>query len=549
MNSKERDEALKLEAIIKSASDGIIIINHRGLIELINDAACTLFKYDASHLIGKNISMLMENQHASQHNQYLKNYFNTGIKKIIGIGREVEGKKKDGTIFPVRLSISEAKLHDRVVFTGIIHDLTEEKKAAEALRLEKEKAQMYFDLANTITVVLNSSGAIQLVNKKGTEILGYTEKELIGKYWWDLFAYGAKEKDSFQQVFTNSYHSEFDYLENELFSKSGQSIVVSWRNAPLLNKSQDLIGLICSGVDITQQRKIENKIKELNSELEGRVNQRTEELADAVNQLLNMNKQLQHEIKERKIAENNLKKAFKKEKDLNALKSRFVSMASHEFRTPLSTILSSADLIEAYHKVEQKEKRDKHINRIKSSVTNLTSILNDFLSLSKLEEGQTTIKVSEIKIDDFITQVLDEIKNLLKSGQQIIFNQDNLINPIFYTDKGILNNILINLVSNAIKYSPTDGEIQIIVASNKNNLTVSIKDNGIGIPLEDQAYLFTRFFRAHNAENIQGTGLGLNIVKRYIEILKGTIHFESQENIGSTFLFSIPSLEYENIAL
>ena len=549
MNSKERDEALKLEAIIKSASDGIIIINHRGLIELINDAACTLFKYDASHLIGKNISMLMENQHASQHNQYLKNYFNTGIKKIIGIGREVEGKKKDGTIFPVRLSISEAKLHDRVVFTGIIHDLTEEKKAAEALRLEKEKAQMYFDLANTITVVLNSSGAIQLVNKKGTEILGYTEKELIGKYWWDLFAYGAKEKDSFQQVFTNSYHSEFDYLENELFSKSGQSIVVSWRNAPLLNKSQDLIGLICSGVDITQQRKIENRIKELNSELEGRVNQRTEELADAVNQLLNMNKQLQHEIKERKIAENNLKKAFKKEKDLNALKSRFVSMASHEFRTPLSTILSSADLIEAYHKVEQKEKRDKHINRIKSSVTNLTSILNDFLSLSKLEEGQTTIKVSEIKIDDFITQVLDEIKNLLKSGQQIIFNQDNLINPIFYTDKGILNNILINLVSNAIKYSPTDGEIQIIVASNKNNLTVSIKDNGIGIPLEDQAYLFTRFFRAHNAENIQGTGLGLNIVKRYIEILKGTIHFESQENIGSTFLFSIPSLEYENIAL
>ena len=138
---------------------------------------------------------------------------------------------------------------------------------------------------------------------------------------------------------------------------------------------------------------------------------------------------------------------------------------------------------------------------------------------------------------------MDEIKSLLKSGQQIIFNQDELVNHFFQTDKGILKNILFNLVSNAIKYSPVDSEIQIQVTSNKNKLNVSIKDNGIGIPFEEQVYLFTRFFRAHNAENIQGTGLGLNIVKRYIEILKGTIHFESQENKGSTFFFSIPSLE------
>lgn len=543
MNIEEKDEALKLEAIIKSASDGIIIINHEGIIELINDAACNLFNYESSELLGRNISMLMENQHASQHNQYLKNYLNTGIKKIIGIGREVEGKKKTGVVFPVRLSISEAKLHNRVVFTGIIHDLTEEKKAAEALRSEKEKAQMYFDLANTITVVLNNRGNIQLVNKKGIEILGYPEKELINKNWWDFFAIDSKQGNSLKKVFTHGYHSDYDFFENELISKSGQSIIVSWRNAPLFNNSNELVGLICSGVDITQQRTIENKIKELNTELEERVNQRTEELADVVNQLLDTNKKLQHEIKERKTAENNLRRAFKKEKDLNELKSRFVSMASHEFRTPLSTILSSADLIEAYQNLDQQEKREKHINRIKSSVTNLTSILNDFLSLSKLEEGQTAIKISEVIIIDFITQVLDEIKSLLKPGQQIVIHQDDLFEKSLFTDKGILKNILLNLVSNAIKYSPSDGEIQIRMASNHHKLEVSITDNGIGIPLEEQSYLFTRFFRAHNAENIQGTGLGLNIVKRYIEILKGTIRFESQENLGSTFSFSLPSLE------
>jgi two-component system sensor kinase FixL len=543
MDIKEKDEALKLQAIIKSASDGIIIINEEGLIELINDAACNLFNYSANDLIGKNISMLMEHQHASHHNRYLKNYLKTGIKKIIGIGREVGGKKSDGSVFPVRLSISEAQLHDRVVFTGIIHDLTQEKKAAEALKSEKEKAQMYFDLANTITVVLDHAGVIQLANKKGIEILGYTEKELLGKYWWDFFALDSEKAESFKKVFANGYHSEFDFFENELIAKSGQTIIVSWRNAPILNKSKNLTGLICSGVDITQQRKIENRILELNSELEERVDERTEELADAVNQLLEINKQLQHEIKERKTAENNLRKAFKKEKDLNELKSRFVSMASHEFRTPLSTILSSADLIEAYQQPEQQEKREKHINRIKSSVTNLTSILNDFLSLSKLEEGQTAIKINEIEIIDFFVQVIDEIKTQLKPGQRIIFHPEPLSHTIFSTDKGILKNILFNLTSNAIKYSSTKGEIQIKVALNQKNLEVSVVDNGIGIPIEEQAFLFTRFFRAHNAENIQGTGLGLNIVKRYIEILKGTLHFESQENVGSTFSFKIPSLE------
>jgi PAS domain S-box-containing protein len=543
MNIKDKDEALKLEAIIKSASDGIIIINDVGIIELINDAACTLFGYPSSKLIGRNINMLMGHKHASQHDQYLRNYLNSGVKKIIGIGREVEGRKKDGTLFPVRLSISEAKLHDRIVFTGIIHDLTEEKKAAEALRTEKEKAQMYFDLANTITVVLNHSGAIQLVNKKGMEILGYSESELVGKFWWEFFALDSNKENSFKTVFTHGYYSKFDFFENELRAKSGETIIVSWRNAPIQNKQHELMGLICSGVDVTRQRTIENKIKELNTELEKRVNQRTEELADAVNQLLDINKQLQHEIKERKTAENNLREAFKKEKDLNELKSRFVSMASHEFRTPLSTILSSADLIEAYQNVEQQEKREKHINRIKSSVSNLTSILNDFLSLSKLEEGQTAIKISEIQIIGFITQVLDEIKNLLKPGQQITLNKNNLKINTFYTDKGILNNILLNLVSNAIKYSPSDGAIEIRLASENHHLKVSITDNGIGIPIEEQGYLFTRFFRAHNAENIQGTGLGLNIVKRYIEILKGTIDFESQENIGSTFSFTIPSLK------
>ena len=415
----DSEAALRLKAIIKTATDGIIIIDESGIIELVNEAAARLFAYSEEELVGQNIRMLMPNPHRDAHDTYIQNYIQTGVRKIIGIGREVMGLRKDQSTFPLRLSISEVQLPERMVFTGILHDLSAEK-AAEA------------------------------------------------------------------------------------------------------------------------------RIKELNQHLEEEVHRRTEELATTINKLLNTNNQLEFEIQERKVAETTLRKneqelrkAIEKERELNTLKSRFVSMASHEFRTPLSTILSSADLLEMYTTEEQQDKRLRHTTRIKSAVNNLISILNDFLSLSKLEEGKITITPVEFNLEAFCAEVMDDVQALLKPGQ-ILQHHGLSADTLITLDKKMLKNVFINLFSNAIKYSDPGKPIDCYVSIENNELNVSIQDHGIGIPEEEQQHLFTRFFRAHNAENIPGTGLGLNIVKRYVELMSGRIHFESTLGEGTTFHVHIP---------
>jgi len=397
------DLALMLQAIIDTAIDGIITISARGKIEQINKAAAELFQYSPEEVIGNNVKMLMPEPYHSEHDGYLDNYQRTRKAKIIGIGREVTGKKKDGAHFPFRLAVSEVILNDRVVYNGIIHDLSDIKSA-------------------------------------------------------------------------------------------------------------------------------EQNLLKLNEELEETVEKRTNELEEVVNQLLVTNKKL---IESEEV----LSSALKKEKDLGELKSRFVSMASHEFRTPLSTILSSTSLIGKYTKQEQNEKREKHVNRIKSAVTNLTGILNDFLSLGKLEEGKVNVVSSEVNVVKLINQVIEELAGLLKPGQTFE-NQIKDKTLVIYTDARVLKNILFNLLSNAVKYSKDKIVCRVVVEN--GHLEFQVKDNGLGIPKEEQKYMFDRFFRASNVETIQGTGLGLNIAKRYTELLNGTIHFESKENEGTTFFVKMP---------
>ncbi len=419
MDKQYADVLLRLNAIIETANDGIITIDENAMMDVINPAAAKLFGFTISEMHGRNVNMLMPEPEATYHDQYLLNYLRTGIKKIIGIGREVRGQRKDGTVFPMRLSISEVNLHDRRIFTGIIHDLSEQKSAEE-------------------------------------------------------------------------------------------------------------------------------RVIHLNAELEARVEQRTEELASAVNQLLETNRQLKYQVQEREAAENALRqteqeirKALEREKELSELKSRFVSMASHEFRTPLSTILSSADLVEAYTKEEQQEKRERHTNRIKSAVANLTNILNDFLSLSRLEEGRIEVHPRYFNLRDFSKETFEELNALLKSGQSIQ-HTENIESEEIWLDSRLLKNILFNLLSNAIKYSDPGKPIYCKMDLQENQLKITIADEGIGIPKEEQQHVFSSFFRAHNVENIQGTGLGLNIVKRYLDLLEGDISFESELGKGTSFYITIP---------
>lgn len=268
---------------------------------------------------------------------------------------------------------------------------------------------------------------------------------------------------------------------------------------------------------IQQLRKKEDELQQLNANLELLVYDRTAEL---------------------NLANIELKKAYDTELELSQLKGRLVSMASHEFKTPLSTILSSISLIERYSSETDQEKRVKHFDRIKSAVKNMNNILIDFLSLDKMESGFSLREPGEINLTDFIDGLTEELSPLLLSNQHIIFSHQGKKDML--VDSHLLKNILINLLSNAIKYSPEDKDIILKTQYYTNVLEIEVTDHGIGIPEEDKVHMFERFFRAGNADNYEGTGLGLTIVKRYLDILGGSIRFESEMNKGTSFFVLLP---------
>jgi signal transduction histidine kinase len=290
--------------------------------------------------------------------------------------------------------------------------------------------------------------------------------------------------------------------------------------------------------DISARKRYEDELKRSEeqlllyaSELEKKVQSRTEALNQSV-------VSLENEVIERKKAEEEVRKLLEKERELNELKSKFVSIASHEFRTPLSTILSSASLVNQYKDRGDLDKITKHTQRIRSSVNHLTGILNDFLSLSKLEEGKLYVVREPVIMEDFFNEVAEDMIPTLKEGQHIDCTGSCTLTTL-ETDPRILRNILFNLISNASKYSESK-PIHLSYECNSEEFTFHVRDEGMGIPDEDKKHIFTRFFRASNAGNVQGTGLGLNIVRRYVELLDGDIRFVSKYGKGSTFSVSLP---------
>lgn len=405
-----------------------------------------------------------------------------------------------------------------------------------------------FDKTDTTNLLLNSiaegivmvdaEGTIQLVNPSLLSMFGYNnEKELLQQKIEILIP---------SQFKANHHKHRTQYAKNPVKRPMGKGLNLYGKrknntefpveislNHIQIDNHLFVMALIS---DITERKTIQQNLENLNKELEEKVEERTKELENAILELQHTNISLQEQIVRTKAAESDAQKSLKKARELSELKSRFVSMASHEFRTPLSSILSSATLIEKY---TEEDKRAKHIKRIKASVKNLTEILNDFLSIEKLEAGKINIKSEKIFIADFSEELVEELSALLKKGQEIIYLHEGK-NKEIKLDAHILKNVLINLLSNAIKYSQEAKPIHFSTAILNKQLKIMVKDNGIGIPEKEQQYLFTRFFRAHNAVNHQGTGLGLNIVKKYIDLLKGKITFKSILNEGTTFEVIIP---------
>ncbi len=400
-----------MTSLFENATEGIILTDSRGNIVMVNPAAEKMFGYAKGELEGQPIEVLIPDKFKPHHHELREGFYEKPSNRSMGHGRDLFGKRKDGSNMPVEVSLSHYRRNNEVFVIAFIVDITQ-RKEIEASML-KQKAEL---------------------------------------------------------------------------------------------------------------EKITEKIRQLNAELEVKVEERTLILKEALQKL----EQSQQELSE----------ALDKEKQLNEIKSRFVSMASHEFRTPLTTVLSSASLLSKYTTTEDQQKREKHIGRIRNSVNNLNDILEDFLSLGKLNEGKIDKKVEKVDIQQMTEEVAEEMKTQLKRDQRIYLEFSDNCRAI--TDRKLFRNVLINLLSNAIKFSDEGKPICVRGSVVKNKIIIDVIDEGIGISDEDQQLLFSSFFRGANATNIQGTGLGLHIVKRYVDLLGGEVKVQSELNKGTTITFGIP---------
>lgn len=401
----------------------------------------------------------------------------------------------------------------------------------EAFKNADISFETIFNHVNEGVLIVNNSGEILLTNPKLAEMFGYQESDLAGE----------KVEKLIPSILAHR-HEQYrsDYMKNPVRRPMGKNMSLhgkhkTGREFPIeislsYHNSNDALFVIAFIIDISdrfdQQAKIErmnSELKSLNESLEKKVAERTLVLKEALHEL--------------EVSRDELSQALENEKSLNELKSRFVSTASHEFRTPLSTILSSVSLIQKYTSGEDQEKREKHILKIKNAVSGLTEILNDFLSLGKLEEGKMSAKLAQHDVFVLIREVVSDINSIVRSGQTITYNSGTFEMMI---DRQLLRNVMFNLLGNAIKFSPEGAVIDVHVSINDNEVVIAVKDQGIGISGADMKNLFGRFFRGANAVAIPGTGLGLNIVTKYLELMQGTITCTSDLNVGSTFYINLP---------
>lgn len=249
---------LELRAVLDAAVDAVIVIDASGCIETFSHAAERLFGYAASEVIGQNVTVLMPEPFRSQHDGYLAHHIRSGERRIIGKGREVVAQRRDGSLFPVFLSVGRIAAVDPPRFVGLISDITDRKRALEALRRERDRAQAYLDLAQVMLLALDENGTISLVNRKGGEILGWPEDELVGRNWFTT-CLPPELRGDVQSIFRHFFDGAAapdQYAEHEVITRSGERKLIAWRNVVLRDERGLVIGTLSSGEDITEQRQI-----------------------------------------------------------------------------------------------------------------------------------------------------------------------------------------------------------------------------------------------------------------------------------------------------
>ncbi|GAB3949572.1 hypothetical protein GCM10028805_26040 [Spirosoma harenae] len=446
---------------------------------------------------------------------------------------ETEIIRYDGETFWGRLKLTMFPSGQLVLLR--ITNLDQLHRMEKALENNTQRNEAIFANATIGIIVCNQQGHIVSANQMANQLFGYEEGELIADNIESVVPTGvSKYHEKLRKTFNDNPQVRAMGHNRDLYAQRKNGSVFPVEVSLSYFRLEGELYAVAYIIDITIKKEAEKQLLEqkaqmerLNAELEQKVIDRTQALLSTLSQL--------------EKSKEDLTKALATERELGELKSRFVSMASHEFRTPLTTVLTSTNLIEKYPGGDQQDKRQKHLDRIRSSVKHLTDILEEFLSVGKLEEGKLDVQSNEVDVGQLVTNTVADLQGMLKPNQTV---QTHLscINTI-WLDVSMLRKMLNNLLSNAIKYSGPGTVVIIRATCLLGQLILSIQDQGIGISSNDQQHLFERFFRAKNATNIAGTGLGLHIVGRYVALMGGEVSLESELNRGTTVTVILP---YEN---
>ena len=538
-------EKQRFGALMDYASIGVIIVDKQLRIVLMNSCTLRMSGYTKKELSGKKIEMLIPTRFQDKYKLHLSDYFKNPGNEAMQPVIDLYAVKKDGTEFPAEITLGNYKTDKESFALLFISDITIRKKDENEIKklnaelelkvkertdqlditisqlekqiIETEKAKeelvqitqfqkAVLDTSGVMIIATDHKGTINLFNEAAENLLGYKAEEIIGthnpSFYHDVEETNkralklSKElnkeiQPGFEVYVAKSKNNQDNKQEWIYVKKDGTRFPVSLSITAFRNKQNAITGFLGVAVDISETKKNEKE----------------------------------------------LKKALDRERELNEMKSRFVSTASHEFRTPLSTVLSSTYLLQRYTNTEDQPKREKHVERIISSVNLLTDILNDLLSVGKIEEGKVLPKYSHFNIREHIKRNIDEIKIIQKKGQKIFFHHSG--KEEVWLDPTMLTHIVLNLLSNAIKFSPENSAIRVETEVTYSIMRLCVRDHGIGIPKEDHQHLFELFFRGMNATDIQGTGLGLHIVRKYTELMNGKIECDSEPGKGTRFFIEI----------
>ncbi|MDP2427280.1 MAG: PAS domain S-box protein [Methylobacter sp.] len=478
------------QAILNNVIDGIITIDNRGIVQSFNRAGEAIFGYTADEVIGKNVNILMPEPYHSEHDGYLQNYHTTGIQRIIGSGREVEGLRKDGTVFPMDLAVSRSIHNGQPLFIGLVRDITERKAVEQALQENLQHTQAILNNVIDGIITIDNRGIVQSFNRAGEAIFGYTADEVIGK--------------NVNILMPEPYHSEHDgYLQN--YHATGiQRIIGSGREVEGLRKDGTVFPM-----DLAVSRSIHN------------------------GQPLFIG--LVRDITERKR--------------VDQMKVEFVSTVSHELRTPLTSISGALGLVIGGALGELPASVKQMLDIAYKNSKRLALLINDLLDMEKLLAGKMHLDLQTQALMPLVEETLESVQ-AYGEQYQVVFNLVERADDVqVRVDAGRLQQVLTNFLSNAAKFSPAGAEVKIAVRRHKNVLHLEVIDQGPGIPAEFHGRIFQKFSQADASDTRQkgGTGLGLAISKELIERMNGLIGFDSEEGQGARFYLQLPVVQAQDI--